>query len=109
MREGNSFSGGLLMSAYAYSVVMSIWAVLLAAFVAVMVYRGNLTQHETDQLFLNDEETISPAHEENDEIVRKVNAIQPVCTGVGGAFFVMSLVVIGMIFVNLMAGATLRL
>ncbi len=97
------------MTAYAYSVVLSIWGVLLAAFVAVMVYRGHLTQHETDQLFLNDEDTISPMHQENDEIVRKVNAIQPVCAGVGGAFLTMSLVVAGMIFVNLMAGASLRL
>jgi hypothetical protein len=97
------------MTAYAYSIAISIWTVLLAAFVAVMVYRANLTQHETDQLFLNDEDTISPMHEENDEIIRKVNEIQPICTGVGGAFLTMSLVLAGMIFVNLMEGAALRL
>jgi hypothetical protein len=79
-----------------FSIMVTIWGVLAVAFVLLMIYRGNLTQHETDQLFLNDEAGTSITHQENDEIVRRVNAIQPICKGVGGLAAVMTLAVAGM-------------
>jgi hypothetical protein len=79
-----------------FSILLTIWGVLALAFVLLMVYRGNLTQHETDQLFLNDEEGTSSSHKENDDVIRRVNAIQPICTGVGGLTAVMTLAIAGM-------------
>jgi hypothetical protein len=87
------------------SLMVTIWAVLAVAFVALMIYRGNLTQHETDQLFLNDEAGPSISHQENDEIVRRVNAIQPICKGVGGLTAVMTLAIAGMWVQQLLVGA----
>lgn len=88
-----------------FSLLVTIWGVLAVAFVALMIYRGNLTQHETDQLFLNDEAGLSIGHQQNDEIVRRVNAIQPVCQGVGGLTAVMTLAVVGMWVQHLLIGA----
>ncbi len=70
------------------------WVVLTAGFVAVMVYRGHLTQHETDQLFLN-ENASHNAEEEHDDIVRRVNRIQPICKGFAGAAAVSTVALIG--------------
>jgi hypothetical protein len=74
--------------------MLSVWGVIVIAFIALMVYRGHLTQYETDQLFLN--ETVpSHVHEENDAIIRRVKMIQPICTGVGSLAVLMTLAIIG--------------
>ena len=57
------------------------WAAVSAALVAVMVYRATLTQHETDQVFLGDEETLCAQHVEHDRILKRVDRIRPVCQG----------------------------
>ena len=76
------------------SIMAIIWGIFVSAFVGLMVYRGHLTQHETDQLFLS-ESALPTAKEENDEIIRRVNFIQPICTGVGGAAALISILVFG--------------
>jgi hypothetical protein len=74
--------------------MLSIWGVIVVAFIALMIYRGHLTQYETDQLFLN--ETVpSHVHEENDAIIRRVKVIQPICTGVGSLAVLMTLAIMG--------------
>jgi hypothetical protein len=74
--------------------MLSIWGVIVVAFIALMVYRGHLTQYETDQLFLN-ETAPSHVHEENDAIIRRVQMIQPICTGVGSLAALMTVAIIG--------------
>ncbi len=75
-------------------IVAIIWGICVTAFVGLMVYRGTLTQHETDQLFLS--ETALPiAQEENEEIIRRVNFIQPFCAGAGGVAALMTVLVFG--------------
>ena len=78
-----------------YPALLLIWAVVSAALVAVMVYRATLTQHETDQLFLNDETTRCQNHEEHDRILARVNRIRPVYQGLCGATIVMSMLLAG--------------
>jgi hypothetical protein len=78
----------------ALTISLSVWGLVVAAFVALMVYRGYLSQHETDQLFLS-ETAPSSVHQENDEIIRRSNSIEPICRGVGGAAILMTLVVAG--------------
>ena len=77
------------------AIMLSIWGVIVVAFIALMVYRGHLTQYETDQLFLN-ETAPSHVHEENDAIIRRVQMIQPICTGVGSLAALMTVAIIGM-------------
>jgi hypothetical protein len=78
----------------ALTISLSLWGLAVTAFVALMVYRGYLSQHETDQLFLS-EAVPSAGHQENDEIIRRTNSIEPICRGVGGAAILMTLVVAG--------------
>ena len=77
------------------TVLIVIWAVMLIAFIALLIYRGHLTEHETDQLYLT-EEVPSPMHLENDAIVRRVKMIQPICTGVGSLTVLMTLAIAGL-------------
>jgi hypothetical protein len=76
------------------SVLVALWGTAVVAFIALMVYRANLTNHETDQLFLN-EEAPSALHQENDEVIRRAQRIGPICTGVGSVAVIMTLVVVG--------------
>ena len=84
------------------SVMATIWGIFVTAFVGLMVYRGQLTTHETDQLFLS-ESALPTAQQENDEIIRRVNFIQPFCTGVGGAAALITVLVFGVWVAQLVA------
>ncbi len=76
--------------------LLVVWAVVSAALVAVLIYRATLTQHETDQLFLNDEVTHCLSHEEHDRIVARVNRLKPLYQGLFGATILMTVIVAGM-------------
>ena len=78
----------------ALHIMFTIWGILIAAFTVLMVYRGHLTQHETDQLFLSDN-TDRYLEEQHDAIVRRVNFIQPLCTGFGGAAALITVLIVG--------------
>jgi hypothetical protein len=80
----------------AFSVVTVIWGLVALTFVGLMVYRANLGNHETEQLFLNEEDAPSSLHQENDEVVRRLDALVPVCKSFGAAAIVLTLVVAGM-------------
>lgn len=87
-------------------IMAAIWGLIVTAFVALMVYRGHLTQYETDQLFLN--ETVpSSTHRENDQIIRRVNSIQPIVKIVGGACVLMTLLIIGVWIAEMVASSRL--
>jgi len=72
--------------------MISIWGLVVVAFIALMIYRGHLTQYETDQLFLN-ETTPSSFHQENDAIIRRVKMIQPICAGAGTLALLMTVAI----------------
>jgi hypothetical protein len=80
----------------AFTVVATVWGIATVAFIIVMVYRASLANHETDQLFLNDVGTVSSTHQENDEIVRRLNSLAPVCKSLGGVTVLLTLAVAGM-------------
>lgn len=84
------------------SVIAVIWGIFVTAFVGLMVYRGQLTTHETDQLFLS-ESALPTAQQENEDIIRRVNFIQPFCTGVGGAAALFTILVFGVWVAQLVA------
>jgi hypothetical protein len=89
------------------SIMFSLWATIVVAFIALMIYRANLTNHEADQLFLNEEDTPSSMHQEQDDIVRRVNTLGPICKGVGGLAVLMTFAVAGIWFAQTLSSANL--
>lgn len=70
------------------------WGVLTAALIALLIYRGTLTMHEDDQLFLGESE--SHMAREQEEIMRKVNRLGPFVKVLGTVSAVMILGIVGM-------------
>jgi hypothetical protein len=76
------------------STLLVIWSLCTAIFVALIIYRGHLTRGEVDEVFLND--NVEHDRElEHDDIVRRVNHIDPFVKMVGGAAALMTVLVIG--------------
>ena len=75
-------------------ILMVVWAVLAASFMGLLVYRGQLTRYEDDQLFLNDENN-QVEHERQTQIVRKVEKMQPLVRLLGGAAGLVTASVVG--------------
>lgn len=78
------------------AVLTFLWIIAVAAFIALMVYRGHLTQHETDELFLSRSDDASYRHQEHDDIVRRVNKLKPYCQGAGGLAGLVTVGIIGL-------------
>ncbi|WP_433973516.1 hypothetical protein [Tunturiibacter lichenicola] len=77
----------------ALPVLLIVWAVFAACFLALLAYKGQLTRYEEDQLFLN--ETVSHEQQVQSEIVRKVNRIAPFVRVFGVAAAVMTAGIVG--------------
>lgn len=70
-------------------VVWIVWAAIVTALLILLVYRSNLTRYEEDQIFLD--EAASHQKKEQEDLLAKVNKIQPiirVAMGVTGALTV---------------------
>jgi len=74
--------------------LLVVWGVLTAALVALLIYRGTLTMHEDDQLFLGESE--SHMAREQDEIMQKVNRLGPFVKVLGTASGVLILGIAGL-------------
>ena len=85
------------------------WAIVSAALVIVMIYRATLTQHETDQLFLGDEESLCHQHVEHERIMKRVKRIRPLCQGLTGATVLMSALIAGLYVVEMWPQVTFSL
>jgi hypothetical protein len=70
------------------------WGVLTAALIALLIYRGTLTMHEDDQLFLGESE--SHMAQEQVEIMQKVNRLGPFVKVLGTASAVLILGIAGL-------------
>ena len=75
-------------------VLLIVWAVLAASFLALLIYRGQLTRYEDEQLFLNDEANTN-AQEQQTQIVRRVTRLEPLVRVFGGAVGLMTASVVG--------------
>jgi hypothetical protein len=69
------------------------WGVLTAALIALLIYRGTLTMHEDDQLFLGESE--SHIAKEQVELMAKVNKIAPFVKVLGTASALLILTIAG--------------
>lgn len=74
-------------------VLLIVWAVIAACFLALLAYRGQLTRYEEDQLFLTEND--SNEQREQGEIVRKVNKIRPFVNLFGIAAALMTICIVG--------------
>ena len=75
-------------------VLLTVWAVLTGCFLALLVYRGQLTRYEDEQLFLNDDARTNE-REEQSKIVQRINRIQPVVRVVGAAAGIVTACAVG--------------
>ena len=64
-------------------ILLTVWAVLVACFIALLVYRGQLARYEDEQLFLKDEVTYEQQQQES--LVRRLQKLEAVVKVVGGA------------------------
>lgn len=75
-------------------VLLIVWGLCTAVLVILMIYRGTLTMHEDDQLFLDTAE--SHMEKEQVELMARVNRITPAVRLLGAASGVLIVVIAGM-------------
>jgi hypothetical protein len=70
--------------------LLSIWGAFTAVLVVLLIYRGTLSMHEDDQLFLSDPD--SPRHREQEELLVKMNKLRPMLKifGTGSAVTILA-------------------
>ena len=76
------------------SILLIVWSVLITCFLALLVYRGQLSRYEEEQLFLNDE--VTPEQELQQSIVRRLEKIDPFVKIIGGAAGLATAFAVGM-------------
>jgi hypothetical protein len=76
-------------------IILSIWAVLAVCFIGLLMYRGQLTRYEDDQLFLNEDANTTEQQQQR-EIVTRVNKIEPFVRIFGGAAGLATACIVGM-------------
>lgn len=76
--------------------LLTIWGVLTAILVVLLIYRSTLSMHEDDQLFLSNPD--SPMHTEQTELIEKMNKLRPMLKIFATASGAM-MVVMGVVFV----------
>jgi hypothetical protein len=81
------------------AIMLAVWGVLLTGFIALMIYRGHLHLHETDQLFLSDNSN-ELAVEEHNRIVELDTKIQPLYAGFGSATAIVAALIVGVYIVE---------
>ncbi len=76
-------------------ILLIIWAALAICFFGLLMYRGQLTRYEDDQLFLN-EDANTHEQEQQERIVSRVRRIEPVVRIMGGAAGLATVGMVGM-------------
>jgi hypothetical protein len=74
--------------------LLIVWGALTAILIFLLIYRSTLTMHEDDQLFLSESE--SHMEQEQIEILRKVDKINPMVRWLGAASGLLILVIAGL-------------
>ena len=82
-----------------HPMLMFAWAALAIIFFGLLMYRGQLTRYEDEQLFLNDK-VKQNEQELQTKIVRRVTRIEPFVRAFGGAAGLITALVVGMYVYN---------
>jgi len=75
-------------------VMMTLWAVLTAALVVLLIYRSALSLHEDDQLFLDNAE--SQFEKEQQELMTRLNRVRPFVNILGASSGLLILMMAGL-------------
>ena len=76
----------------ALPVLIVIWAILMALFLALLAYNGTVTRYEENQLFLAD--INANEQQQQHTIVRKVNRTLPFIRALGSLSAIMTVAII---------------
>lgn len=76
--------------------LLVLWGILTTVLVVLMIYRGTLTMHEDDQLFLDEAE--SHMEKEQAEIMHRADRLSPFIRVFGAASGVLIVLIAGMWF-----------
>ncbi|RXH57403.1 hypothetical protein [Granulicella sibirica] len=76
------------------AIMLTVWGVITAAFLALLAYNATVTRYEEDQLFLNDNN--SHEHQLQDDIQKSVTRTRPYVRAFGGASALLGAVIVGM-------------
>ncbi len=76
------------------TVMMTLWAVLTAALVVLLIYRSALSLHEDDQLFLDNAE--SQFEKEQQELMTRLNRVRPFVNILGASSGLLILMMAGL-------------
>jgi nucleoside permease NupC len=76
------------------------WSFILTALFVLMVYRGTLTIHEEDQLFLGDVAQASYEHAVQEDVLKKLNRVEPFIKVFSGASAVATVILVGYYVIN---------
>jgi hypothetical protein len=77
----------------AMTALLILWAVVTAALVVLLIYRGTLSMHEDDQLFIDNSE--SHIQKEQAVVVRRLERLQWPVRLLGGASGLLILLIFG--------------
>jgi hypothetical protein len=83
-------------------ILLYVWGALFFSFLSLLVYRGQLTRYEQEQLFLEDEELqiVQRNKQEKEHILHRLNRIKPFLGTVGVAAGLVTTTVVGMYVYN---------
>ena len=79
----------------AIPVLLIVWAVVIACFVALLTYRGQLTRYENEQLYLAETDITAEEERKNSEIVRRIEQIAPMVRVLAGAAALVTVGIVG--------------
>lgn len=79
-------------------VLLVVWGILTGVLVILVIYRSTLTMQEDDQLFLDESE--SHMEQEQIQLMRKVNKLNPFVRWLGATSGVLILVIAGIAIYN---------
>lgn len=74
--------------------LLTAWGAFTLVLIILLIYRATLSMQEDDQLFLDDAE--SHMQKEQEELLGKMNKLQPFVRGFGAASGVLILFIIGL-------------
>ena len=83
-------------------ILIYLWGALFFTFAALLVYRGQLTRYEDEQLFLEDDDklTVQKNKQQKEQILLQLNRIKPVLGTLGVAAAMVTTTVVGMYVYN---------
>jgi hypothetical protein len=78
--------------------LIAVWVALTLGLIVLLIYRGTLTMHEDDQLFLDSAE--DHMQKEQEELLSKMNRLTPWLRICGAGSAVLAVIILGTLVVQ---------